>query len=632
MQGSDNYEYIAVIIKKCIEDGFLIADENAGFREIQYRDFLILSWSTYGMEKLYQCLEDNGIPVDIAGKIYVNESRTMNAFVRLYKAVACSGGRNSHSYQGMYDIMDNKLHKTVASAKDYTQEMDYVNESILQLRKKTYGMDAYALARYLAEHMEYYLGKDGEGRLKLISVQKKIEQMIMSAMQEKCMGRQDLVKYFEAYLNKFVEREISLKNDSDTVRFMNVHKAKGLEGNIVIILPGSKSIWDKESAYRKKTDKGDYDCYEVIKNNTGFNSKDYVSYKNKPDIEKEAKEEANKEVVRLEYVATTRAKEALIIAGVELGSKASTENDEDAHNLPPLAEMQYKDCKDLVAAMGIAEAINKKTQESFEAKNESNKNVRKYSGESCSIDTTEEMSAPQLLDITPSALETSASFDKKETDGNKEIRPKGNIFGNIMHRSFELLVNVYRRSKDWDVAKKSIEVCVNRALMENCDDMDMIHAKEGGFDGKKVEYRDYLVEKLNEFIEDSDVRAILEEPGTKIYTELAFSYMMTENSNPEFFEAMKKHFEKKKISIASQEQPVWIHGFSDLVLYNEKTGEIRILDYKSDRKGNADYDVFIGALREKYMGQLDLYDKSMQRIFGVKSEAKLKTTYNLYQK
>ena len=87
---------------------------------------------------------------------------------------------------------------------------------------------------------------------------------------------------------------------------------------------------------------------------------------------------------------------------------------------------------------------------------------------------------------------------------------------------------------------------------------------------------------------------------------------------------MKKH----KIEIGSN-QPVWINGTADLVLLFE-SGDIWIIDYKSDTKKVASLDVFEDTLQKKYEGQLTLYQHSMSRIFGVQKDRIETRLYHLY--
>ena len=67
---------------------------------------------------------------------------------------------------------------------------------------------------------------------------------------------------------------------------------------------------------------------------------------------------------------------------------------------------------------------------------------------------------------------------EKEENYVVKRRPRGNVFGTTMHRSFELLVQNYQS------LSLDLEECVTRAIIENYEDLleegKRIYIRDGG--------------------------------------------------------------------------------------------------------------------------------------------------------
>ncbi len=61
------------------------------------------------------------------------------------------------------------------------------------------------------------------------------------------------------------------------------------------------------------------------------------------------------------------------------------------------------------------------------------------------------------LELTPSSFEKNVEPVEKEKEGNAEERPRGSIFGNVIHRSFELLILSWRKDLERAFTREDID-------------------------------------------------------------------------------------------------------------------------------------------------------------------------------
>ena len=569
-------------------------------RKIKYSDFLLLCRDKNDMKDYLEKLEGLGIPVEIAGETKVQNNMVLNGFVKLFCYL-----------QSPYDEKAKKGAGHIVAPGEVLEAEQEEKIRLKELRENTKGMNAYALAMYLLNHMEYVLPLGVIlTKIQMVSVQAKLRQMVESVFESAKGNPIELSETFKKYLETGIERELPLFYNRDAVQFMNLHKAKGLEGAITILMNRKE---DKQyvSSYKtsKKNAEGKYDYYGTAKLGDpffviGVDGYDFNRETEKIKILSEAEETAEK--IRLDYVAATRAKEVLVVMK-ELKEPAVFSK----YAVPESNSLDF--------------VLNTEFENSMENEEEQ---VSDYVFQNDTI--SDEMYEKTYIKISPSDLEGSVEDEEEETVPDKnyvvERRPRGNVFGTTMHRSFELLVQNFKEES------LSIEECVCRAVIENIEDLveegkkRYIRDKEDPEEYPNI-VKEYLVKALTDFYEDKDIRELLLS-AKEIYTELPFSYYTSKEEDKELFESLDKHLKKHKIEIGSN-QPVWINGTADLVLLFEN-GDIWIIDYKSDTKKVASLDVFEDTLQKKYEGQLTLYQHSMSRIFGVQKDRIETRLYHLY--
>lgn len=127
---------------------------------------------------------------------------------------------------------------------------------------------------------------------------------------EKIMGEYNLkglFKYLSGILNSYSCPINDIEDNTHKVHVMTIHKSKGLEFPVVIVVSLQEDSFPKYFDENAKT--GDYDYYD----NPNYYTPNYcLKYKpNSVDIEAQ---QYNQEENRVVYVATTRAKELLILS------------------------------------------------------------------------------------------------------------------------------------------------------------------------------------------------------------------------------------------------------------------------------------------------------------------------------
>lgn len=615
-------------------------DENGEFHKktISYGDFLILCFKMEHMGEYTKCLSEQGIPVQISGKVNVNENMVLQHFLLLYQYLICP---------------QNRLYKEGALQVILKEEITDNNEKtgqkrLKQLRDATKGMSGSGIAGYLLSHMELLLPVDinlsGE---KILSAQTKLEQMVETVLSKTEGNPLEMAAAFSKYLGKKVERELFLEESVDAVRFMNVHKSKGLEGNIVIVADRSENVGsvkeEKVRCRKKNGDEVEYFYFGCIENADNSYGKKYSDFQHGDIVRQYAAEERRKEQTRLEYVTVTRAKHALIF-------------------MSPLREdcaFQGMDLSQQRSITEMMEEVSKETQKPEQSK-AGTEEVRKY--ESVSVEIDASMSGRQYVGISPSDLEKGVHAEKRkedteqedvesesvkqeiathevmeqvtvelaeesecETDADgegavekKDERPKGNIFGTVMHRCFELLMEKWQREQTiegvrerFDAVMGELDDIITLAIMENQKDMKKRYGT--AYSENVQKYREYLRKVLTDFMEDGEVKKLLADTKT-IYTEYPFSFYTSKKKDPTLMDAIAKWLPE-----IAPEQEIWVNGTADLVLCM-KDGRIVIVDYKSDiKKADWTEEDFEKHL-SKYDGQLMLYKYAMAKIFSIPVE------------
>ena len=610
---------LAELIQTLVKNPYRVASgkENE-LRRIEYRDFLILCWKMDDMGYYLKEFRRCGIPVEFSGRMALDNQKVLNSFCRLYKYLALQ--RDPKAKEGAVPV--------VVREKSEAMKTAVTTGRLKKLLEKTKGLDGYALAQYLAAHPEYIILWDETiSKEKLYTIQVQLRQMVETVCQAKRGTAAELAEEFTAYVERGMERELPLKEDQNAVRFMNLHKAKGLQGTITILTNRqaySENRPTPELLVATPGKDGSYPYYCTLRKYNEFKHQpeELTGYQRFPDALKKAWEEEEAEDIRLEYVAATRAKEALIVMSAydspapferySIDKKSTLEEFMQTAKIAWLTEQNNP-----VSGQSVPQSVSVSESE------EEAENVP------FSYEVPEMLSEKSYFSLSPSTLETHASGKTEEEEEIEEAakdlggekRPKGKIFGTVMHRSFELLVNeVWERNADLqNVPETVLSSCICQAIMEQAEDLQRegkrlyFNNEETGEDYLGI-VKEYLMTALRRFVEKGTLEALLSD-AAEVYTELPFSYYVYPEQEETLLAASQPYLRQHKMEDAIG-KTIWVNGTADLII-RKKDGTVHIVDYKSDSKKNLTVEALEEVLKRRYEGQMLLYRHSMSRIFGV---------------
>lgn len=429
-------------------------------------------------------------------------------------------------------------------------------------------------------------------------------------------GQGNLMEYYEfavQYAKKTIESQLQLEEFSNSVRVMNLHKAKGLEGKVVI-LTYHKTAEHFVSSHIERSPTGNTIYYA-----SDFSTPPLWIHPAPGKIVTETKFEDG-EKVRLAYVAITRAKNNLILAGGKSSVWTGLVNKLDQSHRIDLAQLEP--IPQVVAAKSMVCDINP------------------FQGESLLVQRGEDVRQSNYSSISPSKLDHRAPRTrKKEEEGPAEeaesvldkmkdevatsqlqIEPEshqayGPDWGTIVHRVMELVVEENRYSEDClktFALQAILEVFPTNLLTLG---QSRLLFGETGVELQEEQRTHLAVQVVNALCflqnEKHEFWNMLKQ-GTH-YPELSFFTSVRKEEKPELHQHLCEHLgggegeEEKEQEEEQEKTEIFdVQGYIDLAV---KTSEGWIvIDYKTDRvrtgESEVDYD---DRLKDHYVNQIRAY-------------------------
>lgn len=557
------------------------------YRKIVYSDFLVLCAQKDRMEQYVEVLKKNEIPVVMDGKTDLSANPAMLRFERIYRYLAAPFDRLN--YVGAMEVLK----------KDGVENEEEVQAILECMRKETQYLSAYGLLEYLKQKPELWMGMGTEVKKdRFLQNMTRITQMTETLLEKAKGNKIEMAKAIRAYLEREMEHEMLLEESPNAVRFMNVHKAKGLEGNIVIWTNRGETKYNGKDKYQENLD-----FYPQI--NSFFGGIWHGINRDENRI-KLSQEESDAERIRLEYVGATRAIHALFFMpclGVPKSQPMFSEGFQSEES-----ELMKKICEE-AESLGAPSAPGSKNQSASEQKDE-----------------LEGLGAKVFCSVSPSDYEihkrSTKIMDHKRTGWLE--RPVGSVYGTTMHRCFELLICRYEmllNDKDGLIAS-----CVNQAIAENAKEI---------CDDELEKYRVFLRAEADALLEwyEGDFRK--KHNIRNIYTEMPFSFMtksrelQADNEDVESgheaesqagMEMVKqteieKQAEMGQRAETDRQMEDWLHGSADLVIELED-GRFCLFDYKSDsdERYSTEED-YKEHLTDTYTEQIKAYRRAIAHMF-----------------
>lgn len=379
--------------------------------------------------------------------------------------------------------------------------------------------------------------------------------------------------------------------NENVIRIMSIHKSKGLEFPIVFL-----------SGAGKQFNMQDLNEQILLDQDMGFGPK-YINFERKIEyntIAKEAikiksKTELLSEEMRLLYVALTRAKEKIIITGVEKDLQKTLENKQkeldmyDGAQKIPLNLVKksktYLDWLEYVYLFNKEKNIiefnkivleNEKTKEQNDNKKEKKIDVIKDISKEQKEEVNKKLTWKyKYIESTKIEGKTSVSAIAKDSEKNIQIVEKPKFMQNI------------------ETLNKAEIGTLMHLILQKLDFRENYNEKTLNELIQKLIYLNIVTEKQSQYI---DKKRILEFTKTELFKEI--------QNAKEIYKEQPFH---SSVIDENTKEKILIQGIIDLYYINQNN-EIVLVDYKTDyvEKNNEQ------ELIEKYKTQLAIYKKAIE--------------------
>ena len=270
-------------------------------KRLSYKDFMLITITKSNHNKVIEQLSLNRIPYYVEGKFEINND-IINSIYSIYYYVSSNNANNDGAY---YNLMTSKyFNLSIENA------ISYKGNEPKNIKDKLDKIDA--LKSIENPILLYDEILSNLGLIKSVGYQKLEyayfvrEKLEASYKNGKIATIYDAQLFIKKFINKSVERTSKLKADYDGVYLANLHKVKGLEKPVVILI-GSDT---------KKRDVARLADYTNLKAYIFKIEEDHIPILSTTSFAAEKTQEETElenEKTRLKYVAATRARNYLFI-------------------------------------------------------------------------------------------------------------------------------------------------------------------------------------------------------------------------------------------------------------------------------------------------------------------------------
>uniref|UniRef100_UPI003FEEC6C3 3'-5' exonuclease n=1 Tax=Candidatus Merdicola sp. TaxID=3085652 RepID=UPI003FEEC6C3 len=340
--------YVAQKINELINSNYYVLDKKEGYRKVTYKDIVVLLRSTTELSPIYEKeISDLGMPVYSETSTEYLNSVEIQLIMSCLKIIdnpmqdiplvtvmrSMIGGFTDNDLIEirLADKYENFYESAVKSRIQVNEELRNKIDSFLELinhwreASEFLALDELIWKIYMDTGYYNYVGLMQNGKLR----QANLKMLFERAKQYESASFKGVFNFIN-FIDKLKLRNNDLGaakiigENENVIRIMSIHKSKGLEFPVVFLSSTGKNFNLKD--LREKI---------LIHQEIGFgpnyeNSELKIEY---PTLAKEAikmvsKRESISEEMRVLYVALTRAKEKLIITGIEKDLQKSIESKE----------------------------------------------------------------------------------------------------------------------------------------------------------------------------------------------------------------------------------------------------------------------------------------------------------------
>jgi ATP-dependent helicase/nuclease subunit A len=313
-------ENIAVAIHSLLAQGY------------KAKDFMVLTRYNDGIAAYAKIIEDSGIPVSISGEVILGETREFQDLWILLKSFLDQTDEVGFVavLRGIFfGISDQELYQwkqakgrfsmfaeiPVELAPEMKNKFEVALTTLLACQKWIRSLSPTAAIEKILEKIGFYplLLKNGRNK----RTYKSLLQILEALRNQESLGNTTFNQIIEVFTKMIFEKTAvaNIEEEADSVRVMNVHKAKGLEAPIVFLAHPAKQVNPESflSQHIKREDQSSKGYFTFTVKN-GFQDKEIAVPLDWETHKAEELRYLTEEELRIIYVASTRAEKALIIS------------------------------------------------------------------------------------------------------------------------------------------------------------------------------------------------------------------------------------------------------------------------------------------------------------------------------
>ena len=607
---------VAKRLQELMKENCYVFDKRQGYRKLQYKDIVILLRKTTKIASIYEKeLSKLGYPVfsDIGTNYF--ESIEIQTIMSLLKII--SNPDNDIALvtvlrSPIFNFTDNELieirtenkegsfYKALISNKKMKSKIDKFLNMIEDFKNKQEYLKLNELIWYIYEKTGYYnyvkLNTNGEMKSENLK-------MLFEKAKDYEQGSFKGLHNFINFIDKVTKSSMDMGapkligENENVIRIMSIHKSKGLEFPVVFLCGTGNNF-----------NMLDLNDNILIHSELGFGPK-YINHERKIEYNTLAKEtikyqvrkELKEEEMRLLYVALTRAREKLIITGIDKNlQKSWKSNEEDlqanSNKITKIVAMKAKSYLDWIEQVIIADERIKNLLEIYEHKKD----------EGIIEEAREQETQIELEDRKINEQIDKILTWKYYRDELTRIEGKSSISRLTKEMEKEEPVELKKPKFMQDIielTKAEIGTAVHLVMQKL--EFKQIYTKQ-----KIEEMLDLLEEKeiiTQKQKEKIPVNKILEFSQSKIFKEAAKAKEIYKEK------PFYMNIPVKNIYESTSDENILIQGIIDLYYIDER-GDITLVDYKTDYvpENNQEY------LIKKYEKQLKMYKQAIEQALGKK--------------
>ena len=632
-------KYVAKKIQELINSNYYVFDKKQGYRKITYKDIVVLLRSTATLAPIYEKeIADLGMPVfsDTSSE-YLN-SVEIQTIISVLKIIdnpmqdiplvtvmrSMIGGftdndlieirladKNCNFYESILkaqvqvsEELRIKINNFLEKIENWREANEYLN------------LDELIWKIYLDTGYYNYVGLMQNGKLR----QANLKMLFERAKQYESASFKGLFNFIN-FIDKLKLSSGDLGSakiigeNEDVIRIMSIHKSKGLEFPVVFL-----------SSTGKKFNMQDLNKKVLLHQDIGLGPT-YTNYEKKieyPTLAKEAikivtKREVLAEEMRVLYVALTRAKEKLVITGIEKDVNDSIDSkqkeleiykDNIENKMNPNLVGKYKSYIDWIELV----YLKNKDKDIMKFNIINKKDILKDKAEEkeSDIDILKEIknraTSKENMDKIKQELEWKYKYEESvELPSELSVSKIKELKNNKQRQNYNQNHNhnqeVSFAKPNFLIEKTELTGAEKGTIMHLC--LQKLNHKEE-YDLEKLKRMvKSLVEKeiiLPKEAESVNYNKILEFLKSDIWKEMKEAKLV-EQEKPFYF-----NIKANEIYDVKSEEDILVQGIIDLYYIN-KNDELVLVDYKTDYVENNDEE----SLKEKYDIQLAIYKKALEK-------------------